>query len=295
MKEKQEIITTLCDREASSYAPWLSIVTVVRNDLPKLIATFQSLIVQDHQNFEWIVVDGASTDGVQAWLTACGDRVAWWRSAPDSGIYEAMNIGLSVVRGDYVLFLNAGDKLPTPQTLGRIAAECQRLLLVPDFIYGDALEESEDGRRLYKPARSYRTAWYGMFAHHQSIIYSRMLAQRFRFDVSFSIGADYALTLQTLQVAQGVVKLPIPFCIFATGGVSWRRASQGRRDQMRIRRKVGGYSRVLCLVVFLIQWGSMTARRVCPIFFEQFRCSSRQLYQFLKQSRSNDAGDASDP
>lgn len=95
----------------------LSIVTVVRNDRAGLASTAASLAAQQWTGFEWIVVDGASTDGTRELLDSIHPRPAHWVSEPDDGIYDAMNKGWAAATGEWVLFLNAGDTLCTPATL----------------------------------------------------------------------------------------------------------------------------------------------------------------------------------
>jgi putative colanic acid biosynthesis glycosyltransferase len=100
--------------------PWLSVVTVVRNDLPGLERTHASLAEQVLRDFEWILIDGASTDATRARASELlAEGIARGVSEPDTGIYDAMNKGLRLARGSHVLFLNAGDRLLGPDSLAR--------------------------------------------------------------------------------------------------------------------------------------------------------------------------------
>src|SRR4051812_28888443 len=134
--------------------PLFSIITVSLNNCDGLQRTHQSLIGQICRDFEWIVVDGGSRDGTLEYLLTRQRDLAWWRSAPDRGLYDAMNIGLSAAAGEYLIFLNAGDTLPERGTLERLALRIRRDER-PDFIYGDALEQGTDDRLLIKRARSH--------------------------------------------------------------------------------------------------------------------------------------------
>ncbi|HYH22139.1 MAG TPA: glycosyltransferase family 2 protein [Azospirillum sp.] len=255
--------------------PRLSIVTVVRNDLPGLLATRGSLRSQSWQGFEWIVVDGASTDGTAEWLAAHPDEPAWWRSAPDGGVYDAMNVALEHASGHHLLFLNAGDTLPGPGTLADVAAA---LKAAPDtdFLYGDALERFGDGRTALKPARSHRFAFYGMFTHHQAMVYSRALVGGLRYPTRFAIAADYAFTMQALASARRVVRLPHPLCVFAAGGLSQRRAALGRREQSLIRRELIGLGPLPCAVIAAVQAVFAMLRRYLPSLYEKGRFRARK-------------------
>ncbi|WP_448189805.1 glycosyltransferase family 2 protein [Azospirillum sp. sgz301742] len=242
-------------------APQVSVVTVVRDDLPGLLATRASLRAQGFGDWEWIVVDGASTDGTAAWLAAHADEPAWWRSAPDDGLYDAMNIGLAAATGTYVLFLNAGDTLAGPDVLARLAAE------EADLLYGDALERAADGALRRKPARSHRFAFYGMFTHHQAMAYRRTMVAGLRFESRFPVGADYAFTLRALKRAERVRKLDLPVCVFAPGGLSQRRAELGRSDQTRARRELLGIGRLPCAAITATQCCAAAMKRHLPALY----------------------------
>lgn len=248
--------------------PLLSIITVVRNDLPGLRATRDSLRAQSCQRFEWIVVDGASTDGTAEWLAAHADEPAWWRSAPDGGTYDAMNAALEHAAGHHLLFLNAGDTLPAPDTLAHLAAA---LDAAPDadFLYGDALERMGDGRTLHKPARSHRFAFYGMFTHHQAMVYRRALVAGLRYPTRFAIAADYAFTVQALARARRVVRLPQPLCVFAPNGLSQRHAALGRREQTVIRREEMRLGPLPCIAITTVQAVFAMLRRQLPLLYEK--------------------------
>ncbi len=241
--------------------PRISVVTVVRNDLHGLLATRASLQAQGFDGWEWIVVDGASTDGTAAWLAAHADEPAWWRSAPDEGLYDAMNVGLAAATGDYVLFLNAGDTLAGPDVLARAAAA------EGDLLYGDALERATDGDLRLKPARSHRFAFYGMFTHHQAMLYRRALVGGLHFESRYTVGADYAFTLQALAAAGTVEKLEFPVCIFAHGGLSQRRAALGRSDQTRARRELLGIGRLPCAAITATQCCTAAIKRHLPTLY----------------------------
>ncbi|MGQ9367406.1 glycosyltransferase family 2 protein [Azospirillum sp. ST 5-10] len=256
--------------------PLLSVVTVVRNDRAGLAATAASLRAQRWRGFEWLVADGASADGTAQWLAAHAADTAWWRSAADAGPYDAMNAGLAAARGDWVLFLNAGDTLAAPDTLRRVAAALDAAPHA-DFLYADALERLHDGRIRRKPARSHRLAAFGMFTHHQAMLYRHRLVARLRFDTRWTIGADYAFTLHALRRARRVERLHFPLCVFAGGGLSQRHAAAGRADQAAIRREVLGSSRAFCLGISLLQWAALILRRRFARVYETLRFGSAEI------------------
>ena len=208
-----------------------SIISVTRNNRAGLLKTMQSLDLQECDDFEWIIIDGNSTDGSQNDLEGYEALVV---SEDDKGIYDAMNKGIENAQGEYILFLNAGDALAQTQTLQKIKDAVW--LSKPDFIYGDAWELS-DGRTRYKTARSHTKISRGMFTHHQSMLYKRALIGDQRYDLSYKISADYDFTVRFLNKAQTCLYLPIPLCVFEGGGLSQTNVTRGRKEQFRIRRE----------------------------------------------------------
>src|SRR5690606_41497725 len=102
--------------------PVLSIITVTFNCRDLLPRTLESVQEQSFPGIEHVVVDGASTDGTLDLIRAHADRLGSWVSEPDKGIYDAMNKGLHMARGEYVLFLNAGDTFFSKDTVGEVCA-----------------------------------------------------------------------------------------------------------------------------------------------------------------------------
>ena len=89
----------------------LSIITINYNNSAGLQKTIDSVVSQSFRDFEWIVIDGGSTDGSRELLEQYGEHISYWVSEPDKGIYNAMNKGVKVAKGEYLLFLNSGDCL----------------------------------------------------------------------------------------------------------------------------------------------------------------------------------------
>jgi glycosyltransferase involved in cell wall biosynthesis len=116
-----------------------SVITVCRNAEAVLEATIRSVLDQDDPNWELIVIDGASTDGTPEILDRYRDRIAHMVSEPDSGIYDAMNKGLAAAAGDYLYFLNAGDRFDRPTVLSEVRAALRPSM--PDLAGGRVLIE----------------------------------------------------------------------------------------------------------------------------------------------------------
>lgn len=248
----------------------LSIVTVVRDNLDGLRVTAASLREQTCQDFEWIVVDGDSTDGTKDWLVRHDGEIDWWCSAPDRGLYHAMNIGWDRARGRAAIFLNGGDGFAESGTIGRLVAA---LHAHPDarFLYGDSLERLPDGRVGLKRARSHRLWPLGMFTHHQAMLFGIYAERSIKFEETFPIGADYAVTSQAVRAARKVVRLDFPICLVAIPGLSAANTAQGRRDQFEIRRTILKINTPTCALLRAIQWFTQAARDHFPGIYLSMR------------------------
>ena len=238
--------------------PFFSIITVTLNHLRGLQRTWESVQSQVFHDFEWIVVDGASQDGTLQFLQMLKASVLRWISEPDTGLYEAMNKGIAMAGGNYILFLNAGDLLAGADVLQIIYNEAIKASY-PDFIYGDAYERV--GGRIYlKKARSHRTIWYGMFTHHQAMIYNRAALGDLRYRTRYKLAADFALTSEFLSRASVVHRVPIPICVFEGGGVTstLRAHLQGMIEQWYICYSIQKRCKIICSLIFLLHIGKHT-------------------------------------
>ena len=240
--------------------PQFSIITVTKDNLFGLRKTFDSLDIQTYTDYEWIVVDGKSSDDTLNFLK---NTNAFVISEPDDGIYDAMNKGIEKACGDYFIFMNAGDTFSDPVILEYINRKI--IELKPDFIYGDSVERT--GEKLHhKKSRSHKNIHQGMFTHHQSMIYARHLFDGLRYNKDYGIAADYDLTLQALQKSETIHHIPLPLCLFESGGISQQKVLQGRREQFDIR-KQHGISPVKNVTIFLGQSGFYLCRRLFPSFY----------------------------
>src|SRR5690606_12018670 len=120
--------------------PKISIITVVYNNVRDIEYTIRSVISQTYPNIEYIVIDGASTDGTLDVINNYRDRINVVISEKDRGIYDAMNKGLATASGDYVLFLNSGDELFDDNSIQNVVEEGKGA----DIIYGETKLVNEE-------------------------------------------------------------------------------------------------------------------------------------------------------
>ncbi|MGV3547381.1 MAG: glycosyltransferase, partial [Pedobacter sp.] len=114
----------------------ITIITVNFNNLKGLKKTAESVLSQTYKDFEFIIVDGGSRDGSKEYIEEISDNVTLWVSEPDSGIYNAMNKGIKMAKGDYICFLNSGDIFFDETTLNSVANQVDGEI---GIYYGDMI------------------------------------------------------------------------------------------------------------------------------------------------------------
>lgn len=246
--------------------PLFTLATVTLNNAQGIEKTWNSIKKQDFKSFEWLVQDGGSSDDSVNFLSK---TPAITESVKDNGIYDAMNKLIERSKGDYILFLNAGDALAAPQTLSMIE---QNLKDTPDFIYGDALEEDENGYTHPKTARNHKKIALGMFTHHQAMLYRKKLIDDLKYNEDYTIAADYDFTARFLQNTETVKYINEPICIFEHGGISQQQTKLGRMEQFQIRKNLKLCSPLQNHIITTLQAINMSFRNIAP-----------NLYWILKQ------------
>jgi glycosyltransferase involved in cell wall biosynthesis len=179
--------------------PLFSIITINYNDKKGLDRTINSVLRQTFRDFEFIVIDGGSSDGSKEVLSEYTEFLTYSCSEKDNGIYDAQNKGWRKSKGRYCLFLNSGDYLANDNVLKRFADT----LPVADIVYGDLLVDN--GRdalyRLAQPEKfTFDDLVYSTVFHPASFISRDLLELRGGYDLSFRICADYDFFLDALLV-----------------------------------------------------------------------------------------------
>ena len=149
-----------------------TIITITYNAAQWLERTILSILSQSYGNIEYVIIDGASTDGTVDIIRQYASGVSFWLSEPDKGLYDAMNKGLQHATGDYVWFINAGDTLPNADIIQRIVQKMEKRQHLPDVIYGETAIVDAQGkmlgmRRLRPPKKlSWKSFRMGMLVCH---------------------------------------------------------------------------------------------------------------------------------
>lgn len=228
-----------------SALPRLSIIVAVRNVENAAASTMQSLCEQTWTDWELIVIDGASTDDTLATLVPFRNQIATLISEPDAGIADAWNKALPHCRGEWVLFMGAGDRLWRPDTLDRIMPILQDLPVECGVCYGRVAVVDADGQIVEQLGKPWESAIHdlpeAMPIPHQGTFQRRALfAEVGGFDTSLRYAIDYDFMLRVLPRAPPRF-LDLMVSVFAEGGVSTRPELRlaVMREYRQVRRRHG--------------------------------------------------------
>jgi glycosyltransferase involved in cell wall biosynthesis len=206
----------------------LTIITVNLNNVKGLNETLSSVAAQTFKGFEYIVIDGGSVDGSVELIKESADKINYWVSEGDKGIYNAMNKGLQKATGEYILFMNSGDSLYNSQVLETFKG----YLDGTDIIYGDFIFLYPDGRKdLYKNDKDITyISFLERERHlcHQAVIMSRKSIDKAggAFDESLKIVADWKMfAIALLQQNASFKYVPETLSYFEAGGISLQKSS----------------------------------------------------------------------
>lgn len=170
-----------------------SIITINYNNSQGLKQTIESVVSQSFSDYEYIVIDGGSKDGSKDVIEDFADRIAYWVSEPDSGIYNAMNKGVSKASGEYCLFLNSGDVLHSNNVLEQIAA----VGLDTDLLIGK-VRYLNTGQLSSLPDVLTMKHFYSRSLPHPSTFMKRTIFESLHYDESFRIVSDWKLFIEVV-------------------------------------------------------------------------------------------------
>ena len=212
----------------------LSIITVSYNNLVGLKITYSGLsaFLKIHQDVEWIIIDGGSTDETKYFLDNHSSEIAFFVSERDNGIYNAMNKGTKYAKGEYLWFLNAGDS-PSSQFLASLSLD---FLGGEDLLYGDVVLDDGTQQIIHTYPDNLSIDYFiGNYLCHQAVFFKNILPKtESMYDETYKIAADLALIIKWLFVEGRSYKhLKMPVCIYNTLGVSTSKYYSTTRPEIR--------------------------------------------------------------
>ena len=204
--------------------PKFSIITITYNAASVIRPTLESVMSQTYTNYEYILIDGGSTDGTVAIARASGIEFAHIISERDNGIYDAMNKGMALATGDYLCFLNAGDAFHASDTLKTIVKAIEGEENLPDVLYGETAEvDSERNfvrmRRLQVSENlTWRSFKNGMLVCHQAFYARRDIAPLY--DLGYQLSSDIDWCIKVMKRARKMVNVNAVVVNYLQNGLS---------------------------------------------------------------------------
>jgi glycosyltransferase involved in cell wall biosynthesis len=220
--------------------PKLSVITIVYNNAKDIERTMLSVLNQTYTNIEYILIDGASTDGTLEIIKTHKDKITVLVSEKDKGIYDAMNKGLAKATGDYVLFMNSGDEIYAPETVEDVFATAPSA----DIYYGETEMYDEDWnslgqRRHHAPKHfNWQSFKYGMSVSHQAIYVKRSLTAPY--DLQYKYSSDIDWIIKIAKKSSSIVNTKIYVAKYLVGGMSKKKHWASLKERFKILTKYYG-------------------------------------------------------
>lgn len=216
----------------SARRPRISVITVTWNLIEAgrkslFCEALDSIQAQNFRDMEHVILDGDSSDGTQDLIS--GQIREWegkpdaipfqFHSAPDAGLYDAMNKAVAMARGDYVIFLNSDDLIYAPDTFAKLMDATRDLN--PDFIYGSTVRLLEDGGTTHLRRTSLKAVLQRMpFGHNSALIRRQTFLDLGGHILSYPLGADYDFVLRMVCSGATGLHVDTPVSLFRVGGLS---------------------------------------------------------------------------
>lgn len=209
-------VSTLNTEIQITALPLITVITVVLNGEKYLEETIQSVINQTYPNVEYIIVDGGSTDGTLDIIKKYEDKIDYWVSEKDNGIYDAMNKGIKVASGEWINFMNAGDVFYENTILEKLFI-FSRLDQNACVLYGDTLLQEGSNYTIIKAKVNMRRR---LPYYHQSSFTKSKILKKYPFNTVYKIAADYEQFLRFKSMNIKMQYVPLAISVYLGNGIS---------------------------------------------------------------------------
>ena len=201
-----------------------SIITINYNNRDGLEKTILSVINQTCQDFEYIIIDGGSTDGSVDVIKKYAYRIDYWVSEPDKGIYNAMNKGILQAHGEYLNFMNSGDCFYNNNILNQFKDRCDADIIYGNVLWGNVLHT-------YPPNMSFHEFCIHGY-NHQSTFFNAKIFTKYLYDEDLKIVSDWKLFALVLLDKAFIIKhVEEIIAIFDMNGISSNREKREEETQ----------------------------------------------------------------
>ncbi|WP_316832340.1 glycosyltransferase family 2 protein [Pedobacter aquatilis] len=247
--------------------PKLTVITIVYNNVRDIERTIKSVLNQTYKSIEYIIIDGQSTDGTLAIVNSYSSSISKIISEPDKGIYDAMNKGLDLATGDYVLFMNSGDEIYDEHTVEDVFASAEGA----DIYYGETEMYNDNweslGRRRHEAPEEFnwRSFRFGMSISHQAIYIKRSIIVPYNLKYKYSSDIDWII--KAAKKSSNIVNVHRYVAKYLVGGMSKKKHRESLKERFHIFTKYYG---------------------LIPNILNHFVIAGNLTFYFLKNRRTND-------
>lgn len=213
----------------------ITIITVCYNASSCIEKTIQSIINQTYSNIEYIIIDGKSTDSTLNLIRKYEKYISHWISEPDNGVFDAMNKGISMASGEYIIFMNAGDYFAETSIIEDVVNYIMHNNNA-DVYHGDIYRDIKSPKHIWKDIPFYlnKKKLKGMNICHQAIFTKLSTAKKYYFDTSYKVSADYNMMMQIFKDKGSFKYIPLNIAIYNTTGISTTNWKQTIYEEARI-------------------------------------------------------------
>ena len=225
--------------------PKFSIITITFNASGAIEPTLKSVLSQTYSNYEYLLIDGGSTDDTVVKAKASGIEFAHIVSERDNGLYDAMNKGIALATGDYLCFLNAGDAFHEPETLQKIVDAISGERELPHVLYGETAEVDENRnfvrmRRLQAPeVLDWRSFRHGMLVCHQAFYARRDIAPLY--DLKYRLSSDVDWCIKVMKNSKKLLNVRTTVVDYLQNGLSLQHHRASLKERFWIMCKHYGF------------------------------------------------------
>lgn len=219
-----------------THTPLFTIITVVFNSVETIEKTIKSVIEQENTDFEYIIIDGGSTDGTVGCVQQYEDKISYWVTEKDNGIYDAMNKGIKQAKGEWIIFMNAGDCFVNNQILTNVLQTIDKSNLHNvDILYGDSTAVYQNGsKKLYIASDYVKKQWKGPIFRHGAMFVKAHLQKEYPFilDKKYAVCADFEFIYHMVHLNKTFANLRQEIIHFQAEGVSADRVRCAKDNRM---------------------------------------------------------------
>ena len=218
----------------------VSIITICYNNITGLKKTRDSILSQTYKDYEWIVIDGGSSDGTKEFLQDCDEEISYWCSEKDNGVYNAQNKGIALAKGDYAICMNSGDIFHDAEVLQKVFEKKQ----TSDVLYGNWQRVYLDGRIEVKNSPETISPYFFYYENicHQAMFVRTKLLQESPFDEEYAVVADWAKWRELKNKGCTFCHIPFFVCDYEAGiGISEVLDEKSIKDHNRLKESTPSY------------------------------------------------------